>query len=212
MRFRAVLFDLDGTVIDSGAMILASFRHATQTVLRRRIPDEQLLAGVGGSTLREQMQMLDEERVDELVEAYRAHNAPLHDELQACAGILDVLATLRRDGRRLGVVTSKRRATIDLAFGALPELDTYFDVAIGTEDTERHKPYPDPILLGLERLGARAAEAAYVGDSPFDVQAAKAAGVFAVAVTWGRIHAEERLRRDEPDAVVHEAEELLGIL
>ena len=212
MRFRTVLFDLDGTVIDSGAMILASFRHATQTVLRRRIPDEQLLAGVGGMTLQEQMQVLDPERVDDLVEAYRTHNTPLHDELQACDGMLDALAKLKRDGRRLGVVSSKRRVSIELGFRALPELERLFEVAVSTEDTARHKPHPDPILLGLERLSARPDEASYVGDSPFDVQAAKAAGVFAVAVTWGGIHDEERLRREEPDAVVHDAEELLGVL
>jgi pyrophosphatase PpaX len=212
MRFRTVLFDLDGTVIDSGAMILASFRHATQTVLRREIPDELLLEGVGGSTLREQMQVLDAERVDELVDVYRAHNRTLHDELQACGGMLDALARLGREGRRLGLVTSKRRVGIELAVASLPELGDLFEVAGATHDTERHKPHPDPILLALERLDARPEETAYVGDSPFDVQAAKAAGVFAVAVTWGRIHTEERLREEEPDAVVHDAEELLGIL
>ena len=94
----------------------------------------------------------------------------------------------------------------------MPELADLFDVAIATDDTERHKPHPDPILLALERLHASPAEAAYVGDSPFDVQAAKAAGVFAVAVTWGRIHSEERLQQEEPDAVVHDAEELVGVL
>jgi pyrophosphatase PpaX len=212
MRFRTVLFDLDGTVIDSGAMILASFRHATRTVLRREIPDEELLEGVGGATLREQMQVLDKERVDELVDVYRAHNRTLHDELQACEGMLDALRLLQREGRRLGIVTSKRRVGIELAFAALPELADRFDVAIGTDDTERHKPHPDPILLALERFHAPREEAAFVGDSPFDVQAAKAAGVFAVAVTWGRIHTEERLRQEEPDAVVHDAGALVGIL
>jgi pyrophosphatase PpaX len=212
MRFRTVLFDLDGTVIDSGAMILASFRHATRTVLRREIPDEQLMEGVGGQTLREQMQVLDEERVDELVDVYRTHNTALHEELQACAGILVALEQLRREGRRLGVVTSKRRVGIELAFKALPELERVFDVAVGTDDTERHKPHPDPLLLAAERLGARPEETAYVGDSPFDIQAARAAGMFAVAVTWGRIHMEGRLRQEEPDAVVHDAEELLDVL
>ena len=212
MRFRTVLFDLDGTVIDSGAMILASFRHATRTVLGREIPDHLLMEGVGGQTLREQMQVLDEERVDELVDVYRTHNTALHEELQACAGMLDALEQLRREGRQLGVVTSKRRIGIELAFKALPELERVFDVAVGTDDTERHKPHPDPLLLAAERLGAPPAETAYVGDSPFDMQAARAAGMFTVAVTWGRIHGEDRLRLEEPDAVVHDAEELLGVL
>ena len=78
MRYPVVLFDLDGTVIDSGSIILASMRHAAQTVLGREIPDAQLVAAVGGPGLVEQMRILDEDRVDELVECYRAHNEPLH--------------------------------------------------------------------------------------------------------------------------------------
>ena len=71
MRFPVVLFDFDGTVVDSGSMILASFRHATRAVLDREIPDEQLLAAVGGSTLHAQMRALDADRVEELVHIYR---------------------------------------------------------------------------------------------------------------------------------------------
>ena len=212
MRFPVVLFDLDGTVVDSGPMILASMRHATRTVLDREIADEVLMAAVGGSGLHEQMRLIDESRVEELVHHYRAHNEPLHVGLTACPGMLDVLAALKREGRKVGVVTAKRKATVQLAFAAIPELEAHFDVVAGADDTERHKPHPDPLLFGLGLLGETAGRAAYVGDSPFDVQAAKAAGVFAVAVTWGRIHSEERLRQEEPDAVVHDAEELVGVL
>ncbi|MBA3329736.1 MAG: HAD-IA family hydrolase [Actinobacteria bacterium] len=212
MRFSTVLFDLDGTLIDSGAMILSSFRHATRSVLRREIPDEQLLAAVGGSNLLEQMRALDELRVDELVTAYREHNEPLHSELQACAGVLDVVAELGRQGRRLGIVTAKRHATVELAFAVLPPLREPFEVVVGSEDTERHKPNPEPILHALEHLGVGAGTAAYVGDSPFDIGAARAAGVHAVAVTWGGIHTRERLEQERPDAVVDRPEELLAVL
>ena len=212
MRFPVVLFDLDGTLIDSGAMILASMRHATRTVLDRDVEDEVLMAAVGGSGLVEQMRLLDEERVDELVRVYREHNEPLHSTLAACAGVLDLLPRLRAEGRQLGIVTAKRRVTVQLAFDRLPELEPLFDVVVGAEDTDRHKPEPEPILHALELLAARPADAAYVGDSPFDIRAAKAAHVHSVAVTWGGIHAEERLREHEPDAVVHDVEELHDVL
>jgi pyrophosphatase PpaX len=212
VRFQTVLFDLDGTLIDSGAIILASMRHAADTVLERRIPDEELMAAVGGPGLVAQMRALDPERVDELVRVYREHNEPLHAELQACEGILDVLPQLRRRGVRLGIVTAKRLATVRLAFEVISDLEPYFDVVVGSDETDRHKPHPDPILLALERLEAEPRGSAYVGDSPFDVRAAKAAGVHAVAVTWGRIHDEERLAREEPDTIVHTAEELLAAL
>jgi pyrophosphatase PpaX len=211
MRFPVVLFDLDGTLIDSGAMILASFRHATRTVLAREIPDEALLARVGGASLSEQMRAIDPARVDDLVASYREHNEPLHDELQPCAGIVDVVERLRAEGRRLGIVTAKRQATVALAFRVLP-LGHLFGAVVTSDDVPRNKPQPDGILRALELLGARPAEAAYVGDSPFDVEAAKRAGVHAVAVGWGGIHTRERLEAAGPDAFVESPEELLGRL
>src|ERR671929_244536 len=110
MRFPVVLFDLDGTVIDSGAIILASMRHAAKEVLGAEPPDEVLMAAVGGPGLEAQMRELAPERVDELVRVYRAHNEPLHEELVCCAGIEDVLVRLKDEGRRLGIVTAKQRA------------------------------------------------------------------------------------------------------
>ncbi len=206
MRFPIVLFDLDGTLIDSGPMILASFRHATVSVLGREIPDIDLVAAAGGATLEQQMRAFDAERVDELVAAYRAHNIPLHDDLQCCVGMEVLLDELKAEGRRLGVVTAKRRKTVDLAFERLG-IERYFDVVVTADDTTAHKPDPAPILLALDRLGARAEDAVYVGDSPFDVGAARAAGVYAVAVGWGGMH-----RVADADALAETAEDLLALL
>jgi len=211
MRYSTVLFDLDGTLIDSGEIILSSFRHATKTVLAREIPDEVLGAAVGGSNIYEQMRAFDEERADELVRVYREHNEPLHDDLVAFEGIEQVLERLQSEGRRLGIVTAKRRKTVDLAFAILP-LERYFDTVVTAEQTERHKPHPEPVITALERLGAEPEEAAFVGDSPFDMGAGKAAGVFTVAVSWGKIHSVERLREAGADAVVRSPEELLDVL
>jgi pyrophosphatase PpaX len=211
MRFGTILFDLDGTVVDSGAIILASMRHATREVLGRDYSDEELLNTVGGPGLEAQMSALAPEHVERLVDVYRAHNEPLHDELEACAGMEDVLVRLHEEGRRLGIVTAKRRATVELAFDRVP-LAHLFETIVGGDETERHKPNPEPLLLAAERLGADPADTAYVGDSPFDVRAAKAARMFAVAVTWGRIHERLRLEAEEPDAIVETAEELLAIL
>lgn len=207
--YPVVLFDLDGTVVDSGGIILASMRHAAREVLGREYPDEVLLHAVGGPGLEAQMAALDPERVDELVTVYRAHNEPLHEALVSCAGIEDALERLRADGRRLGVVSAKRRATVELAFAHVP-LGHLFEAIVGGDETERHKPDPQPLLLGVERLGVSPSDVVYVGDSPFDVRAAKAAGMGSVAVTWGRIHDRARLEREEPDAIVDTAEELLG--
>src|SRR5205823_13072201 len=207
MRFGTVLFDLDGTVVDSGAIILASMRHATREVLGRDYSDQELLQTVGGPGLEAQMHALAPDQIDRLVDVYRAHNEPLHDDLEACAGMEDVLVRLREEGRRLGLVTAKRRSTVELAFARVP-LGHLFETVVGGDETDLHKPDPEPLLLGAERLDADPAETAYVGDSPFDVRAAKAAGMVAVAVTWGRIHDRSKLEREEPDAIVDTAEEL----
>jgi pyrophosphatase PpaX len=212
VRFPTVLFDLDGTLIDSGAMILSSFRHATQTVLGREIPDDLLVASSGGATIQDQMRALaGEDLVEELVRVYREHNEPLHDELQAFDGVEALLERLSGEGRKLGVVTSKRRKTVDLAFRVLP-IERYFDVVVASDEVERHKPDPEPVLLALERLASRPEETAFVGDSPFDVGAGKAAGCFTIGVSWGRIHPEERLRESGADLIVHSPGELVDVL
>jgi pyrophosphatase PpaX len=211
MRYPVVLFDLDGTVIDSGAIILASMRHAARTVLGTDFPDERLLAAVGGPGLEAQMRELDAERVDDLVRVYREHNEPLHDTLECCLGVEDVLVQLKDEGRRLGIVTAKRRATVDLAFAKLP-IGHFFDVVVGGDETDRHKPDPAPLRLAAERLDVGPQDCAYVGDSPFDMRAARAARMHAVAVTWGRIHEREALEAEGPDAMVDNAKELLGVL
>ena len=208
VRFPVVLFDLDGTVVDSGAIILASMRHATREVLGEEFGDDELMQAVGGPGLEAQMAVFAPERVDELVTVYRAHNEPLHDELEACHGMEDVLVRLHDEGRRLGVVTAKRRSTVELAFARVP-IAHLFETVVGGDETEKHKPDPEPLLLAAERMQADPAQTAYVGDSPFDMCAAKAAGMHAVAVTWGRIHDRAKLEREEPDAIVDTAEELL---
>jgi pyrophosphatase PpaX len=210
MRFPVVLFDLDGTVVDSGGIILASMRHATRTVLGRDIPDHELMAAVGGPGLEQQMQNLGSaEHVAELIRVYREHNEPLHDELEFCVGMDDVLIRLKDEGRRLGIVSAKRRVTVALAFASVG-LGHLFDVMVGGDEAERQKPEPDLLLLALERLEARPEEAAYVGDSPFDMGAAKAAGMYAVGVTWGRIHDRDAL--GAADTIVDSPQELLAAL
>lgn len=212
MRFPVVLFDLDGTLIDSGPIILSSMQHAVQAVLGREIPPDELGLTIGGQGIVAQMQAIDAERADDLLEAYMEHNDGLHDTLEAFDELLALLPRLKAEGRKLGIVTAKRHRTVALALARFPALADEFDVVVAHEDTSGHKPDPDPVLFAIEKLGAEPSQAVYIGDSPFDIRAAKAAGVFAVAVSWGGIHPDERLLAEEPDAFVRSPEELLGVL
>ena len=209
MRYPVVLFDLDGTLIDSGPIILASMRHAAHEVLGVEVDEIKVRAAIGGPGLVAQMRELDPDRVEELVAAYREHNEPLHEQLEAFTELIGLLPVLRERGHRLGIVTAKRRETVELAFARFPELRELTDVLVGADDTERHKPDPEPLLEALSRLGAKPSDAAYVGDSPFDVRAAKAGGLLAVAVAWGGIHDADRLLEEEPDVLLRTPAELL---
>lgn len=208
--YDPILFDLDGTVIDSVGLIRESHRHAVRTVLRRDLSDETLVALVGRPLI-DQMREFSVEHADELVRVYRAWNiAHTNELLRAYDGMDRLLTALAAAGRTLGIITSKSGPTVDLAFDVLP-LRHHFAVVVTAEATERHKPDPAPIRFAIERLGADAARACYVGDAPFDVRAAQAAGVPAIAVTWG-FFARDALAELAPDAIVDTTDELTAVL
>jgi pyrophosphatase PpaX len=193
------LFDLDGTLIDSEELILDSFRYATRTVLGAQVGDAELRQGIG-QPLIDQMRSIDPARADELFDVYVAHNrARTADLLRSYPGVPEMLERLRAAGRRLGVVTSKMRPSQELAFRTLG-IENTFEVIVTVEDTTRHKPHPEPILHALELLGADPADAVYVGDSPFDIRAARAAGVLSAGAAWG-IFTREELDAEGPDVM-----------
>ena len=184
-RFGTVLFDLDGTVVDTVALIRESHRHAVRTVLGTDLPDHELLANVGRPLI-EQMQAFDEDRAGELVRAQRAWNhAHTAELIRSYPGVAQMLADLRAAGCRVGIVTSKAGPTVQLAFDALPEVARHVEVLVAVEDTAVHKPAPDPVVHALARLGASPDDACYVGDAPFDIAAGRGAGVTTVGVSWG---------------------------
>src|SRR2546428_47751 len=149
-RFWIGLFDRDGTLLASGPITLAWMQHAARTVLGGEIPPDELGATIGGQGIVAQMQALDAEHVDELLAVYKDHNDGLHETLEAFDELLALLPRLKSEGRKLGIVTAKRHRTVGLALDRFPALEHEFDVVVAHEDTERHKPEPDPVLLAVE--------------------------------------------------------------
>jgi pyrophosphatase PpaX len=209
---EAVLLDFDGTIVDTTELIYQSMRHAAGEVLGRELPRETLMANVG-QPLPRQMELLDPEKAQELLETYRLHNEEHHEDLiRAFPGVETSLARLRDAGLGLVVVTSKRRPSVEMALGSFPGLRDVVDTFVTMEDTEEHKPHPAPLLKGLELLGnVPPQRAAYVGDAPFDVEAARAAGTLSVAVSWGAF-TEEVLSDAEPDHLFKDLDSAVDLL
>ena len=209
---KAALFDFDGTLVDTTDLIYQSMRHAAGEVLGREVSREVLMANVG-QPLPRQMELLSAEHAGALLDSYRLHNEENHDALiKAFPGVEDSLARLKEAGVRVGVVTSKRRFSVDMALKNFPGLGDVVDRWVTMEDTTEHKPRPEPLLKGLELLGNVPREqAAYVGDSPFDVTAAKAARVKSIAVSWGAF-SEEALRAAGPDHLVPDLDAAVDVL
>ncbi len=196
---KAVIFDVDGTLVDTMELIHQSMRHATSEVLGRALTREELMANVG-QPLPVQMKAFDPEKVIELLEAYRLYNEEHHEALiREYPDVASSLARLQEKNLGIAVVTSKRRPSVEMALNSFPSLRDVTDVFVTMEDTAEHKPRPEPLLKGLEMLGGMPPDtAAYVGDAPFDVAAARAAGTVSVAVSWGAF-TEETLREAGPD-------------
>ncbi|MBV9452773.1 MAG: HAD hydrolase-like protein [Rubrobacter sp.] len=199
MALEAILLDFDGTIVDTTELIYQSMRHATRKVLGREISREVLMANVG-QPLPRQMELLDPEKAHQLLRSYSLFNEEHHDALiRELPGVEASLARLHQAGLNLAVVTSKRLPSVLMTLGSLSVLRNVVDVFVTMEDTAEHKPHPAPLLKGLELLGNVPPEkAAYIGDAPFDVAAARAAGVVSVAVSWGAF-TEEALRAASAD-------------
>jgi len=181
---RAVLFDLDGTLIDSIGLILASFRYSTERVLGTALPDEVLLKDVG-MPLAAQMADISPSHAEELVRVYREHNQVHHDSMvREYPGTKETLSALKQAGYPVGVVTSKLNAGAQRGL-ALFGLDEYIDFIVGADDVSIHKPDPFPLFRAADILGVPLAECAYIGDSPHDMAAAVAGGAVSIAALWG---------------------------
>lgn len=222
---RAILFDLDGTLIDTTRLILACFEHSWRIVTGRGRSRDELVATFG-MPLRDAMKRLASDPedsdlarsgcaiegrlIEQLLLEYRSFNLANHDGMvRGFVGAEAVIAELRRRGYLIGVVTSKGRE-LGLRGLKLCSLDPLLDVAIFLEDTDHHKPRPEPVLKALEKLDTRPRQAAYIGDSRHDLVAGRAAGVRTVAALWGP-SPRESLEQEHPDFSAESLSDLLDI-
>ncbi|MDB4878827.1 MAG: HAD-superfamily hydrolase subfamily [Gemmatimonadetes bacterium] len=188
----ALLFDLDGTLIDSIELILSSARHAFVGFDGRAPSDDEWRAGIGRPLLTMFRQFTDDEAVvEQLTTRYRTYQMAHHDRLvRAYEGIVPLLAELDALRHPMALVTSKVDWLAERALQHVGLRDA-IPVIVGCDSCTRHKPHPEPVERALALLDARADDALFVGDSPHDVEAGRAAGVHTIGVTWGAFTHEE---------------------
>jgi pyrophosphatase PpaX len=207
---HTVLFDLDGTIIDTNELIIQSFLHTFEGVTQQPVTRDHIIPNMGRPLVEQMKYFTGRDIVDDLVEKYRKFNIDRHDELVTeFPGVRETLGKLHAAGIKLGIVTSKVRITSEMGL-KLCGLYHYLDVIVTVQDVERAKPDPEGIRKALKELGSAGEGAIMVGDSHYDIEAAHNAGIPSVAVGWS-LKGMPYLEQYNPTFIIQDVRELLRI-
>ena len=211
-HIRTLLFDLDGTLIDSIRLILDSYHHTIRTHGLAPRTDDQWLAGIG-TPLRVVFAELAEhpEQMERMIATYRDYNLAHHDtQVIPYVGAPELIRRVKHLGYQTGLVTSKNRqgAIRGLKLAGIAD---HFDVLVCADDVEHPKPHPEPVLKALAQLDAQREETLFIGDSVHDMRCGREAGVLTAAVLWGPFGIGD-LETSSPDYWLETPEDLLTLL
>ncbi len=211
MKYKTLLFDLDGTIINTNELIINSFLYTLDRYFPGKYNRELLIPHLG-KTLYEQMESFGDKKIaEEMVQVYREHNLRTHDDMvKEFPYVKEVLHDLYSLGHTMGIVTTKMKSTALMGL-KLFELDKLMSTVIGYEDTKQHKPDPAPIHLAIERLEADPKTTLMVGDSQYDIEAANIAGITSIGVGWS-LKGREFINQFNPDYMIDDMRELIPIV
>ena len=199
VRFPVILFDFDGTLVDSVRLIIESYHHTMRVHGLPQHSDAFWVAGLG-TPLRVQFRRFtcEEEKVQQLIATYREWNLAHHDAMvTAYPGAVEAVQALKARSRKLGIVTSKNRHALAKGL-TLCGFDSLFDVLVTSDDLEASKPSPEPVHAALALLGEEPTNTLFVGDSPHDIAAGRDAGATTAACLWGPF-SREQIEVERPD-------------
>jgi pyrophosphatase PpaX len=211
-QLQTVLFDLDGTLIDSIRLILDSYHH---TLTQHKLParsDEEWLRGVGTPLHVQFSQWHDSpEMLEAMIATYREFNLQHHDRMVTVyPGVVEAVREIKSAGIQTGLVTSKNRQGA-LRGLALVGLEALMDVMVCADEVSNPKPHPEPVEKAVALLGADPARTVYVGDSIHDMHSGRAAGVKTAAALWGPF-GRSHLESAGPDYWLEKPEDLVGLM
>ena len=210
---KYILFDFDGTLVNTNDVIVASWQHTYKHYLGHEVPVEHITACFGEPLLLTMAREFPGVDPKESADVYRSFQVKNADRLVTIfPGIKELLAELKEAGYVLGIVTSRTRESA-LRYMDMFDITSYFDDLVTCDDTTVHKPNPEPLLLAMSRLGAAPEESLMIGDSPFDIKCANNAGVDSVMVNW-RITCDETSLIDDAkvDYWIHQPSDLVELL
>ena len=194
-----ILWDMDGTLVDSIPLIVESFRYTVREHTGLTLPDEVFIAGIGMPLLAQLRTFgRDESECLSMQEMYSRYYVENALRVEPFPGIKDLLERIKALGIKQGIVTSKSRRGLDRVLKQF-EWEDLFEVTVGADEVARGKPAPDPVLLAMEQVNAQPEQTWMIGDSPHDLEAGRAAGVKIGAVAWGPFD-HELLKKYEPEA------------
>jgi pyrophosphatase PpaX len=209
-KITTILFDLDGTLIDTNELIITTYLHTLEKYYPSKYQREDVRPFLG-PTLHEAFGSINPDLVEEMVLEYRAFNIANHDELVTeFAGVFETMQSLKDKGFKLGIVTTKRH-DVTLKGLRLMDLERFFEVVVTYDHVSKTKPDPEPIFKALEQLDSTPEETMMVGDNYHDILAGKNAGTVTAGCAWS-IKGRDYIAKYEPDYILENMADLLTIL
>lgn len=205
-----ILWDLDGTIQDSESLAKASTRYAFEQALGREPTEHEYAQLLGRPLPVVYREWFSEELVEQILNMMTVYYLDRKDQLVCYSGVPELLAALKVRGYRMGIVTSKRKVNAIDELKA-KGLDSWFDVIIAQEDTDLHKPNPDPLLAAAAQMNTAPERCVYIGDQPTDIRAAHAAKMLSIAALWGE-GSLERVESVYPTRLVYKPNDIVNAL
>lgn len=209
MRLKTILFDMDGTLIDTNELIMQSFTHTFQEFGLTYTRDE--MTTFNGPPLIDTFQTILPDKAEAMVETFRRHNQAFHDmHVKAFPHVREVVLKLQEQEMAMAVVSSKMQESIQLGLEHAGLLDL-FTTIIGVDDTTHAKPHPESLFKAMQFLDAEKDTTLMIGDNYHDIEAGKNAGVLTAGVAWS-MKGKPFLEQYHPTFMLDDMRDLLALV